>query len=366
MKSSKAIFTLLFALLILSVTEKNEYTIQGSVKNASDGTQVLLMNMNSQPLDTTWILNETFEFRGNVTEPEMVIVFIPSTMDFKSFWLEEGVTTFDAELKNFAQASILGSSEQQIQNRLNNAVANVQAGYKENNRLYFTRYMQYPDSIFNDDISKKYQDSQKAMNKAFEEFIRQFPNSLASVKLLNDSKTIFKKELTSELFNLMNTETQDTHFGSDIFEYISKSINLNIGDIIKDFEQQNPKGEMIRLSDHLGKKYTLLEFWASWCGPCRRSNPKLVGLYNKYKEQGFEVFGVSLDESEKNWVNAIKKDQLSWPNVSDLKGYQNEIALTFNIAALPNSVLIDAEGKVIAIGLRDGHLREKLEELFGF
>jgi peroxiredoxin len=131
-----------------------------------------------------------------------------------------------------------------------------------------------------------------------------------------------------------------------------------------DFSQQTPEGEEVKLSDFRGK-VTLVDFWASWCGPCRRENPNVVKLYNKYKDQGFDILGVSLDRDQKRWTDAIDKDGLEWTHVSDLKGWKNEVAKLYGVSSIPHTILLDEEGRIIQRNLRGEKLEEKLAEIFG-
>ncbi|MEL6719662.1 MAG: TlpA disulfide reductase family protein [Bacteroidota bacterium] len=136
-----------------------------------------------------------------------------------------------------------------------------------------------------------------------------------------------------------------------------------IGAEAPDFSQQTPEGEDLKLSDLRGK-IVLVDFWASWCGPCRRENPNVVKMYEKYKDKGFEILGVSLDKQKGRWLQAIEQDRLTWPQVSDLKGWQNEVAALYSVRSIPSTVLLDAEGKILARNLRGPALESKLEEIF--
>lgn len=130
-----------------------------------------------------------------------------------------------------------------------------------------------------------------------------------------------------------------------------------------DFTQNDINGNPISLETFKGK-YILLDFWASWCEPCRRENPNLVEVYKKYHEKGFEIVGISLDEDKEAWANAIKKDNLTWPQLSDLKGEANEVAKLYNVTALPYNYLIDAKGMLVARLLKKERLQNKLKEIF--
>ncbi|MCB0638432.1 MAG: TlpA family protein disulfide reductase [Lewinella sp.] len=136
-----------------------------------------------------------------------------------------------------------------------------------------------------------------------------------------------------------------------------------VGGEAPDFIQQTPEEEDMSLSDLRGK-VVLIDFWASWCGPCRRENPNVVRMYEEYKDQGFEILGVSLDRTKDRWLQAIEQDGLGWLHVSDLKGWQNEVAQLYGVTSIPHTVLLDANGRIIARGLRGPSLEAKLAEIF--
>jgi thiol-disulfide isomerase/thioredoxin len=137
------------------------------------------------------------------------------------------------------------------------------------------------------------------------------------------------------------------------------------GKMAPDFTEALPDGEMLSLSDLQGN-VVLLDFWASWCGPCRRENPNVVALYEKYKDKGFTVLSVSLDKDKDKWLSAIEKDKLTWPNhVSDLKFWQSKAAQLYGVSGIPFTVLIDQEGKIIRTKLRGPQLEEELSRIFG-
>ena len=144
---------------------------------------------------------------------------------------------------------------------------------------------------------------------------------------------------------------------------IERQRSFSIGGLAPDFSQKTPEGEDLKLSDMRGK-VVLVDFWASWCGPCRRENPNVVKLYDRYKEKGFEILGVSLDRQKDRWLQAIKKDGLEWYHVSDLKGWKNEVAQMYSVSSIPHTVLVDQNGRILARNLRGAKLEQKLAELF--
>ena len=137
-----------------------------------------------------------------------------------------------------------------------------------------------------------------------------------------------------------------------------------IGAEAPDIVLPSPEGDTLKLSELKGK-VVLVDFWASWCGPCRRENPRVRALYEKYKDQGFEIYGVSLDKDKNRWVQAIEKDQLSWLHVSDLKYWQSTAARQYGVHSIPHTVLLDTDGKIAAKKLRGAALEKKVAELLG-
>ncbi len=172
----------------------------------------------------------------------------------------------------------------------------------------------------------------------------------------------FLDSLANKLQNELPGVSDVEYFVSNLESYRPA---VGIGDVAPELTLPDPEGNEYSLSDLRGK-YVLLDFWAGWCKPCRMENPNVVRMYEKYNEDGFEVFSVSLDRTKKQWVDAIEKDGLRWPyHVSDLKYFQSEAAMIYKVNAIPYALLLDPEGKVIGKNLRGRMLQAKLESIFG-
>ncbi|NJK84446.1 MAG: TlpA family protein disulfide reductase, partial [Saprospiraceae bacterium] len=159
-------------------------------------------------------------------------------------------------------------------------------------------------------------------------------------------------------------KTKDPNLVKPLEQQMASARSFIIGAEAPDFGQQTPEGNTVQLSDLKGQ-VVLIDFWASWCGPCRQENPNVVRMYNKYKDKGFEILGVSLDRTKDAWLRAIEADKLTWQHVSDLRGWTNEVAQLYGVTSIPHTVLVDAEGKIIARNLRGATLEAKLESIFG-
>jgi thiol-disulfide isomerase/thioredoxin len=221
------------------------------------------------------------------------------------------------------------------------------------------------------DLEKKYFDSIYIVYKnnileneqICRNFIKEFPYSNTSAKTLNTFKTTWEKDTIVNLFKLFPKEIKESKNGKSIARFIEISKNPQIGEKYIDFEQQNINGKKVKLSN-IKAKYTLVEFWASWCGPCRQSNPSLLDNYKRFNDKGFEILGVSLDNNKEKWLNAVKEDKLIWENVSDLNGSENEAGLIYRINGIPDNILINEKGIIIGRKLRGEDLKNKLKELF--
>jgi peroxiredoxin len=206
---------------------------------------------------------------------------------------------------------------------------------------------------------------QQRKNEVFGNFIRNNPSSPMTLFALNNySGYRIEPDEVEPLFNIISDKVKSSWSGKEFAGRLEGAKRTKIGSYATDFTQNDTSGVPVALSSFKGK-YVLVDFWASWCGPCRQENPNLVKAFEKHKEQNFTVLGVSLDNTDgkEKWLKAIRKDGLAWTNVSDLKYFNNAAAKLYGITAIPRNLLIDPDGKIVATDLRGEALEKKLAEL---
>ncbi len=223
------------------------------------------------------------------------------------------------------------------------------------------------DSLKMDSINNKmepaYQSIIEGHQKQVAEVVNRNTSSLAALigiqQLIPDSYN----ELYKKVYDALSIKYPKSKYLANLQKNVESYAKVVGGSLAPDFTLTTPEGKPLELSSLRGK-IVLIDFWASWCGPCRKENPNVIKLYKKYHNKGFEILGVSLDDKQDKWVDAIKKDGLPWSHVSDLKGWDSQAAKLYGVDAIPFTVLLDKEGKIIDKGLRGTKLEAKLAELF--
>jgi thiol-disulfide isomerase/thioredoxin len=327
---NKVISFLLLLTFIISTAsysqrKKAKFEIRGWLTGFAGSTLIYL-----DDVDSSVIIHNRFHFTGHLLEnAKQVLLRTSNFSDYKFFWLENSVITFKAEKGKFQDAVITGSKTQNMQTELDIAIKNT--------------------------------GKTKEQNIAF---IRKNPNSIISAEILGIFASAWGKDTATSLYKTLSPNVKNTSYGKNIFEFITLNKNVMVGDKYVDFAEPDIEGKIVSLSDFKGK-IVLLDFWASWCVPCREGNKELVRIYNEFKNNDFEILGVASDDKEKQWIEAVKQDSLIWQNVSDLKGDRNKAALIYGVSYYPTNYLIDKNGTIVARDLIGNALRNKLNELLG-
>jgi len=385
------LFTLIFIVIIISWNcggggngLKDQFSISGHMtgwENDSIVIQELYNNALKQvdiiPLDQ----EGKFEFSDTAKNPRFLFLQTPDNQYISILTVEGQNIEISADKKNLNESyKVKGSKESQLIWELNVEMRNAALALDSLSTIYQTRKASEAGPQLDSWLQGQYEDL-KAQQKVFiTQFIDKHYDSPASLMALSHQlgnepilnsqldfpyfakvdEALSKKYPESALVSTLHNFVEEVKMEKEMAAGAGQS--TAIGSVAPEIELPDPDGKAIALSSFRGK-HVLLDFWAAWCGPCRRENPNLVKAYANYKDKGFEIFQVSLDRTHDEWVKAIKADKLDWIHVSDLKYWNSIAAKKYGVRSIPASFLLDPDGKIIATNLRGPALEAKLKEL---
>lgn len=349
---------------------QDKFTITGNLPQAGTAKMVLLTYITVEgktAKDSTLIadgkftLNGTTAF-GNRTYLELKPAVRDTTKkrsaaDFKEFYLEKGITMVTGTDK-MATASVSGTKVQSENLDYHSKMDTLQAQYQQIvNRYYKAKAAK--DSTELKKISLDAKPLMEKMESTLDAFILGHPDSYVTADLVISNRMAVIDVVKFEpIYKVLTPKVLSSFTGKKITDKYMKAKQFAVGKNI-DFTLPDKDGKAFKLSSLKGK-YVLVDFWASWCAPCRAENPFMLKAYNELKNKNFEIVGVSLDDKRAAWLQAVTADQLPWIQVSDVKGFKTDVAVRFGISAIPQNVLIDPSGKVIAKDLRGEDINKKI------
>ncbi len=272
------------------------------------------------------------------------------------FFSENNDVTIVGDIKDVNNVVVTASYAQQLINEYNTENFKFYNQLRELGKNYEIAAQENNEAEM-EKIVEEYDNVEKNQSNYVNLFIVKNYNSFVAPYILYNNRLNYELRDLEDFVNNFKID-QENEFSEILNEYIAKLKRVDIGQPYLDFTQETPEGELLSVSELVGKsKLLLIDFWASWCGPCRAENPNIVAVYNDYHEKGFDVLGVSLDMKKENWVKAIEDDGLVWHNISDLKYWNNAAAKDYGISSIPSNILLDEEGVIIAKDLRGEELR---------
>ena len=361
------ITSIVILLGISSFAQKNEngFTIKCNITNLKNSPVKLVAYRRNEPLivDSTSSIDGNFTFKvKNILIPELVYVVFADAKTYFPMFIENNEMSIRGDYKKLDRVAINGSntqrdyeqiiSELSIFTNLENETNNK---YQEAQNKKDVMLMQHYDSIMS-------QIKENQMKFLYGVAFNKNKSVIAPYIVVSQLIYNIETNVLDSIYKNFDKSIANSEYVKIIKERLDVIKKVSIGQVAPDIIMADTNGVPFKLSSLRGK-VILIDFWASWCRPCRGENPNVVAAYNAYKDKGFDILGVSLDQNKASWIKAISDDKLTWHHVSDLKGWQSEAGKLYGVNSIPHSVLLDKRGVIIATDLRGEELLKKLDEL---
>ena len=385
MKKILFLLTASVAIISCSKVKDGEYLITGTATGIENGKTIILQGQDPTTkmplaLDTVKVENGKFEIKGKVTEPAFHTLILQGANGPIPFILETGEIKIAIDKDSIHKSKISGTYNNDEYVKFNEDLTKTQKAlvdFQKNNTQKMQAAQQAQDTATINGLMKQYMkiqtevqaDSKKKYLAYAEGHPKSYISALIIQGMLGDPSTDVKK--AEALYNSLDESLKNTAPGKEIKTKLGQAKMPAVGATAppvgdakwrSDFSAPNPEGKIISLKESLGK-VTIVDFWASWCGPCRKENPNVVAIYKELHSKGLNIIGVSLDKEKSKWTEAIAKDGLTWTHVSNLKFWDEPIAAQYGVQSIPATFILDASGKVVAQDLRGPELKAKIVEL---
>ncbi|MEN9323690.1 MAG: hypothetical protein RL699_1470 [Bacteroidota bacterium] len=376
---SRSFLVLTAAAVVFSCNKagENEYIITGTIKGIADGKKVFLevqddMTGAFKALDTVKVEGGKFTIKGSAKGADINLIQIESVNGKIPFILENGDIEMDINKDSLNLVKVTGTynnDELTAYRELGTKIQKDMMKFQKDNMVKMNQAQQKKDTVTINNLRKAYFKFQEDFAKQSEEYVKTHPKSFISLLII---ESLFQQMVDpakiTKYFNGLDKELKANKHGKkiksqlDLLNKPAAPAGVEVGSIAPDFSAPGPDGKVISLKQSMGK-VTLVDFWASWCNPCRAENPNNVALYNEFHAKGLNIIGVSLDKDAAKWKEAIAKDKLAWPQISNLKYWDEPIRVTYGVESIPATFLLDANGTVVAKDLTGAALKAKVAEL---
>jgi peroxiredoxin len=362
----KVIYLLILAAYVFACNSGPRYVIKGKIGD-SDSITFMLQKREAGKIvtiDSAVSKKGSFKMAGTVEYPDLVQLVAINTQYRTSFYLENSAITITGKLDSLFNAKITGSKTQDEYTSLIESQKPLSKKYSGLVKEYQAA-RQADDTARISEIEKAADDVAKGMSAMQKQFIKNNPSSYVTPSILRSLSYEMEPGEIEAAINAMDTSVAKLPVVKELKVRVDAMKKVAVGQKAPDFAMTDVDGNPVSLSSKIGAKLLLVDFWAAWCGPCRKENPNVVEVYNEFKTKGFDVFGVSLDQSKDEWLKAIADDKLAWTHVSDLKYWNNEAARMYAVNSIPANFLLDETGMIIGRNLRGIDLKNKVKEVLG-
>ncbi|WP_206609993.1 TlpA disulfide reductase family protein [Maribellus luteus] len=365
----KKYFALFAGIVLFACSKPSGFKIDVNLEGA-DGKIVLEERKEGAfvGIDTADVVDGVAVLEGAVENPSMYYISVLGQRAKALIFVENANMKVTGKADSINFIKIEGSATQDEYAALDEQLKAIQKEYMD---LYqeSVAAKQAGDTAKASELMAKveeiYEGASERMNTIQEDFVKSHPASYVTPVILSQLQYGKQPEELDSMINALDPKIQEVQMIVDMKAQIEKMKKVSIGQIAPDFTQNDPDGNPVKFSEiYSQNELTLLDFWASWCGPCRRENPNVVAVYNDFKDQGFTVFGVSLDRDKDAWLKGIADDGLTWTHVSDLAYWNNAAAQEYAIRSIPSSLLVDKTGKIVEKNKREDELRAFVEGYF--
>ena len=361
----KIICLFIATILVAACTSKTQYVVKGKIEG-SDSIKFYLMKREAGKLvnmDSAVSRKGAFTFKGKSIEyPQLVQLVAGNTRKRTSFYIENSVINIKGSLDSLFKADITGSKTQDEYKSFVNS-------NKPLSDLYSKIYSEYQqasqagNTALMADIENRADSVQKEMLNNQKNFVINNPRSYVTPSILGSISYEMEADELETLMSKLDTSIASLPQMISLKERVEMMKAVSIGKKAPDFTMNDVSGNPVSLSSKLGSRLLLIDFWAAWCGPCRKENPNVVKVYNEFNKKGFNIIGVSLDQKKEDWIKAIADDKLTWTHVSDLQYWGNAAARKYAVNSIPANFLLDETGTIIAKNLRGPDLYSKVKEV---